>query len=344
MRSAPARFDASVYVLNMGQPVKIVDLAERMIRLSGLQPGHDIEIVFTGVRPGERLNEILFAEQEPVSEIGIAGIIAAKPNEPSMEMLRKWLVQLRQGIADSNQRADHRRAEGCGARSFAPSRNDHARGRENRISMIAVATRPSSSSSAWTSGERFQIAADGQRRQCDIQHEHPADHLRDRETIGRWRADRNASDALARPPRGSATGAAASPWHPSGNTSAAAARPPRIAPPVRSGTRPATARSAGCRHRRETPARPAYCMGQTQGRRRPAPRRRSCPARRASRTGRTRTSAAVTGTVSATVIQSSPSMKLTRLTNHSVPISRMARSATSGRNGAIRPFRAKPIA
>ena len=57
----PMRADVSVYVLNMGQPVKIVELAERMIRLSGLQPGHDIEIVFTGMRPGERLNEILFA-------------------------------------------------------------------------------------------------------------------------------------------------------------------------------------------------------------------------------------------------------------------------------------------
>ena len=57
----PARPDVSVYVLNMGQPVKIVELAERMIRLSGLQPGIDIEVVFTGMRPGERLNEILFA-------------------------------------------------------------------------------------------------------------------------------------------------------------------------------------------------------------------------------------------------------------------------------------------
>ena len=66
----PARPDVSVYVLNMGQPVKIVDLAERMIRLSGLQPGHDIEIVFTGMRPGERLNEILFASEEPTIEIG----------------------------------------------------------------------------------------------------------------------------------------------------------------------------------------------------------------------------------------------------------------------------------
>ena len=64
------RPDVSVYVLNMGQPVKIVDLAERMISLSGLQPGYDIEIVFTGMRPGERLHEILFASEEPTREIG----------------------------------------------------------------------------------------------------------------------------------------------------------------------------------------------------------------------------------------------------------------------------------
>jgi O-antigen biosynthesis protein WbqV len=96
---APLRPDVSVYVLNMGQPVKIVDLAERMIRLSGLEPGHDIDIVFTGMRPGERLNEILFANEEPAVEIGVAGIMAAKPNEPPMQSLRKWIAALEQAIA-----------------------------------------------------------------------------------------------------------------------------------------------------------------------------------------------------------------------------------------------------
>ncbi len=91
--------DVSVYVLNMGQPVKIVDLAERMIRLSGLQPGYDIEIVFTGMRPGERLHEILFASEEPTREIGVAGIMAAQPNEPPMQTLRKWIAALEQAIA-----------------------------------------------------------------------------------------------------------------------------------------------------------------------------------------------------------------------------------------------------
>ncbi|GLR85534.1 SDR family NAD(P)-dependent oxidoreductase [Bradyrhizobium iriomotense] len=93
------RSSVSVYVLNMGQPVKIVDLAERMIRLSGLQPGYDIEIVFSGMRPGERLNEILFASEEPTVEIGIAGIMAARPNEPPMQTLRKWITALEQAIA-----------------------------------------------------------------------------------------------------------------------------------------------------------------------------------------------------------------------------------------------------
>jgi FlaA1/EpsC-like NDP-sugar epimerase len=95
----PASQDVSVYVLNMGQPVKIVELAERMIRLSGLEPGLDIEVVFTGMRPGERLNEILFATEEPPVEIGVAGIMAAKPNEQPMQTLRKWLAALEEAIA-----------------------------------------------------------------------------------------------------------------------------------------------------------------------------------------------------------------------------------------------------
>jgi O-antigen biosynthesis protein WbqV len=95
----PVRPDVSVYVLNMGQPVKIVDLAERMIRLSGLQPGYDIEIAFTGMRPGERLNEILFATEEPTIEIGITGVMAAKPNEPPMQALRNWIAALEQATA-----------------------------------------------------------------------------------------------------------------------------------------------------------------------------------------------------------------------------------------------------
>jgi O-antigen biosynthesis protein WbqV len=101
---APVRPNVSVYVLNMGQPVKIVELAERMIRLSGLQPRHDIDIVFTGMRPGERLNEILFASEEPTIEIGVAGIMAARPNEPPMQTVRKWIAVLEEAV-DKDDRA-----------------------------------------------------------------------------------------------------------------------------------------------------------------------------------------------------------------------------------------------
>jgi FlaA1/EpsC-like NDP-sugar epimerase len=89
----------AVYVLNMGQPVKIVDLAERMIRLSGLEPGRDIDIKFTGIRPGERLHEILFAREEPTAPVGIDGIVAAKPMSPSLDAMRGWLAALEQGLA-----------------------------------------------------------------------------------------------------------------------------------------------------------------------------------------------------------------------------------------------------
>ncbi len=51
-----------VFLLNMGQPVRILDLAEDLIRLSGLEPGKDIEIVFTGIRPGEKLSEDLWED------------------------------------------------------------------------------------------------------------------------------------------------------------------------------------------------------------------------------------------------------------------------------------------
>jgi FlaA1/EpsC-like NDP-sugar epimerase len=94
----PGRSDVTVYVLNMGQPVKILDLAERMIRLSGLEPGRDVDIVITGIRRGERLQEILFAREEPSSPVGIEGIVAARPTSPSLDSMRGWLAALDQGL------------------------------------------------------------------------------------------------------------------------------------------------------------------------------------------------------------------------------------------------------
>src|SRR5580700_548438 len=104
----PTRSDSSVYVLNMGQPIKIVDLAERLIRLSGLEPGLDVDIVFTGIRPGERLNEILFASEEGSSDIGIEGVVAAKPVCPPIEEMRSWLAMLEKGLSRQERAAIYR--------------------------------------------------------------------------------------------------------------------------------------------------------------------------------------------------------------------------------------------
>ena len=102
------RTTAAVYTLNMGQPVRIVDLAERMIRLSGLEPGQDIEIAFIGRRPGERLQEILFAREEPSIEIGIPGIVAARPLRPTHLTIRAWLAALEQAMANQDRAAVER--------------------------------------------------------------------------------------------------------------------------------------------------------------------------------------------------------------------------------------------
>jgi FlaA1/EpsC-like NDP-sugar epimerase len=102
------RPDVSVYVLNMGQPVKIVDLAERMIRLAGLEPGRDVDIVFTGARPGERMQEVLFARGEPTADIGFDGVVAACPAQPSMDVMRGWLALLEQGLAREQREAIYR--------------------------------------------------------------------------------------------------------------------------------------------------------------------------------------------------------------------------------------------
>jgi O-antigen biosynthesis protein WbqV len=98
------RSDAAVYVLEMGQPIKILDLAERLIRLSGLEPGRDVDIVYTGVRPGERLHEILFARLEAAVKTGLPGILAAKPAHASLPKVNDCLGDLDRQIT-ANDRA-----------------------------------------------------------------------------------------------------------------------------------------------------------------------------------------------------------------------------------------------
>jgi FlaA1/EpsC-like NDP-sugar epimerase len=67
-----------VFVLDMGEPVKIVYLAEQMIRLSGKIPGKEIKIEFVGLRPGEKLYEELFHDEEQLLETGFSKLRLAK--------------------------------------------------------------------------------------------------------------------------------------------------------------------------------------------------------------------------------------------------------------------------
>jgi O-antigen biosynthesis protein WbqV len=71
-----------VFVLDMGSPVKIADLARQMIRLAGLQPGKDVAIEFTGLRPGEKLFEELFHAGERIEPTGVPRVNVASPRTP----------------------------------------------------------------------------------------------------------------------------------------------------------------------------------------------------------------------------------------------------------------------
>ena len=82
----------------MGQPVRIYELAERMIRIAGFEPGEEVEIEITGARPGERLHEILFAREEPMTETGIEGVMAAKPVFADRPQVERWLKRLDQAV------------------------------------------------------------------------------------------------------------------------------------------------------------------------------------------------------------------------------------------------------
>ncbi len=75
----PGAEQGGIFVLDMGPPVKIVDLARQMIQLAGLKPDDDVEIRFTGLRPGEKLHEELFHGQEPPVPTGHPGLLMAAP-------------------------------------------------------------------------------------------------------------------------------------------------------------------------------------------------------------------------------------------------------------------------
>jgi FlaA1/EpsC-like NDP-sugar epimerase len=87
MQAAVLGSGGEIYVLDMGEPVKITYLAEQLIRLSGKEPGKDIQIVYTGLRPGEKLFEELFHELEPYEQTQHEKIFLAHPRQADWTVL-----------------------------------------------------------------------------------------------------------------------------------------------------------------------------------------------------------------------------------------------------------------
>ena len=83
-----------IFVLDMGKPVKIYDLACDLIKLSGLEPNKDIKIVFTGLRPGEKLYEELLMSEEGLEDTVHKKIYVGKPTFEDMDTLKEKLEQL----------------------------------------------------------------------------------------------------------------------------------------------------------------------------------------------------------------------------------------------------------
>jgi FlaA1/EpsC-like NDP-sugar epimerase len=91
-----------LFVLDMGDPVKIVELARQMIRLAGLRPEHDVKIVYTGLRPGEKLYEELFHNAEPLMPTAVKGIQLASPRTADHAVMSRAI----DGLIDVATRGD----------------------------------------------------------------------------------------------------------------------------------------------------------------------------------------------------------------------------------------------
>ena len=87
-----------IFVLDMGSPVKIYDLAQKMIRLSGLKPNEDIEIRFTGLRPGEKLYEELLMNEEGLKKTAHSKIFVGSPIDITPDVLNEKLQKLQNAV------------------------------------------------------------------------------------------------------------------------------------------------------------------------------------------------------------------------------------------------------
>lgn len=94
LQAAALATGGDLFVLDMGEPVRILDLAERMIRLAGFRVGADVEVQVTGVRPGEKLVEELIASDEPSEPTAHPSIARISPAIPDPDAVRDLVLRL----------------------------------------------------------------------------------------------------------------------------------------------------------------------------------------------------------------------------------------------------------
>jgi FlaA1/EpsC-like NDP-sugar epimerase len=92
----------AIFMLEMGESVKIVDLAKNLIELSGLKVGEDIEIVFTGMREGEKIEEVLLCDQEDVVQTSFEKIRVQKRNNHNPDRVEKFIHDLKSNVELGN--------------------------------------------------------------------------------------------------------------------------------------------------------------------------------------------------------------------------------------------------
>lgn len=151
MQSAAMGNQGEILVLDMGEPVRISDLAEELIRLSGFQPGVDMEIVYSGIRPGEKLFEELAFDAEKMGKtrhekifVGKLGpcplalveskleLLAAVTSSTSREEVRGALKQVVPEMQDPG-------AEGVGTGRLVPSEEPPAVAQQSALRAVAAA-------------------------------------------------------------------------------------------------------------------------------------------------------------------------------------------------------------